>query len=131
MDAAIQILDGTIGFGGIGISGNLGYGDIQIDPPAGLRGWEFISTHAAASIDVLVHQPVELVGFFNVSAEPVTPATFWATGNYVGTISGKYETTLDHYGTFRLWPGKHKLEITISGSNSGCHTVWAYRPVTQ
>ena len=130
MDTAIQILDGTTGFGGIGISGNLGYGGIQIDPPAALRGWEFISTHAAASIEVQVYQPVELVGFFNVSAEPVTSATFWATGNYVGTISGKHETTLDHYGTFRLWPGKHKLEIMIPGSNSGCHTVWAYRPAT-
>jgi hypothetical protein len=118
-----------VGWGCLGLNGNLGFDAKRVQPPADLVGWNYLSAHAPSSLLVEVTRPIKLAGFFSsTSTAPASSASFFASGNYVGKVNKLGESTLTNYGEFHLWAGTHLLEVTLTlQDKSGCHSVWAYK----
>jgi hypothetical protein len=131
----VDIIWSEVGYGSLGLGGNLGYDTKRVKPPHGFGGWQFISAHAPSRILVKVNKPIYLAGFFDVLPASIVlknTASFYASGNLVGRVSEKEATTLSKYGHFLLWSDEHLLEIRLSTEDkSSCHTVWAYKDANQ
>ena len=120
----------TVGFGRLGLNGDMGFNTVTanavIHPRFRGDEWHFVSAHAPSRMEIFAQQPVILVGFLNASSwhSPANPVEFWVDNNLIGSGASACDGTSEKY----LDAGVHTLEaIQLGANNHGRHSIWAVK----
>lgn len=113
----------TMGYGTLGIGGNLGYENKYVSMKSH-KGWNWLSAHAPSRVWITVKSPVQIIGAVDESSDLKKDADFLIDNKSIGTLKEKCSTTPVRI----LEPGSHSIEIRIT-DNRSAHTLWGFSAV--
>lgn len=120
----IALSDFSVGYGDVGLNGQLGYEGKKIGRKV-VEGeeWNTISVHAPSDGKINAFSPIEIYGVLNTDLNAVNVCTAKIDDNAVGTVRFAGDRT----DKIQLPAGEHRLSFSVNGSNGGAHTIWAFR----
>ncbi len=128
----MKIIRSSVGYGGIGIAGSLGYRDDMASGRVALPAWvgpfdHTISAHADSDLLVEFEEPTDVRGALNAGANLTShhsgPCQYWINDHWIGDLSFPCETT----PWMHLPPGTYRLRIKPTYYHWGAHSVWLIR----
>lgn len=112
----------TLGYGKIGVDGNLGYEDKKVAVAESKGEWNWVSAHANSRLTIDVTKKTEVIGAVNDTGKPRSPIEYRVDGRPLGMLANAGEVT----ESIVLPKGVHVLEIKTKDNRQG-HTVWGLR----
>lgn len=131
-NGTIIVKEHTVGYGDLGVNGDLGYEGKRVQMQGLPDGIEWISAHAPSKLVIETTEPLYVFGAIDESTSSVEDTFFarnkniWECaflldGERIGGISAGGFTTMQ----VRIEPGLHTLE-TVTGDAGRTHSIWGF-----
>ncbi len=83
-----------------------------------------ISAAADSVVEIMLHEPLNLLGWLNGAAKYCCGVEFFVDGVSLGEAYAACDATK----VIRLLPGPHRLEVKAKHGIDFCYTVWGFEP---